>query len=70
VVVGLIIIIIHRLIIRNGAKAGHGHADGRRAWQRVDRLTNHGQVTDFISVGNFAVFNIADASISMVWWFC
>ena len=31
----------------------------------VDRLTNHGQVTDFISVGNFAVFNIADASISM-----
>lgn len=30
----------------------------------VDRLTNHGQVTDFISVGNFAVFNVADASIS------
>lgn len=31
----------------------------------VDRLTNNGQVTDFISVGNFAVFNIADASITM-----
>ena len=31
----------------------------------VDRLTNNGQVTDFISIGNFAVFNIADASISM-----
>jgi signal peptidase II len=30
----------------------------------VDRLTNHWQVTDFISVGNFAVFNVADASIS------
>ncbi len=30
----------------------------------VDRLTL-GQVTDFISVGNFAVFNIADASISV-----
>ena len=30
----------------------------------VDRLTNHGQVTDFISVGNFAVFNLADASIT------
>jgi signal peptidase II len=30
----------------------------------VDRLTNNGQVTDFISVGNFAVFNVADASIS------
>ena len=31
----------------------------------VDRLTNNGQVTDFISIGNFAVFNIADASITM-----
>lgn len=29
----------------------------------VDRLT-FGTVTDFISVGNFAIFNIADASIS------
>ncbi len=29
----------------------------------VDRVTQ-GYVTDFISVGNFAVFNIADASIS------
>ncbi|MBW8012221.1 MAG: signal peptidase II [Chloroflexi bacterium] len=29
----------------------------------IDRL-NHGSVTDFISVGNFPVFNIADASIS------
>jgi signal peptidase II len=29
----------------------------------IDRLTQ-GYVTDFISVGNFAVFNIADASIS------
>ncbi len=31
----------------------------------VDRLTNNGQVTDFISIGNFAVFNLADASITM-----
>ncbi|MEI7844865.1 MAG: signal peptidase II [Chloroflexota bacterium] len=31
----------------------------------IDRLTNNGQVTDFISVGNFAVFNVADASISV-----
>lgn len=29
----------------------------------IDRLTI-GHVTDFISVGNFAVFNVADASIS------
>jgi len=41
----------------------------------IDRLTI-GQVTDFISVGTFPVFNIADASISLgcvvlllgVWW--
>lgn len=31
----------------------------------VDRLTNNWQVTDFISVGTFAVFNVADASISV-----
>lgn len=41
----------------------------------IDRLTV-GHVTDFISVGNFAVFNIADASITVgvlimvvgIWW--
>ena len=41
----------------------------------IDRVTR-GEVTDFISVGNFAVFNIADASISVgvavlligMWW--
>ena len=31
----------------------------------TDRLTNDGRVTDFISVGTFPVFNIADASISV-----
>jgi signal peptidase II len=30
----------------------------------IDRLTYGGKVTDFISVGTFAVFNVADASIS------
>ena len=30
----------------------------------IDRLTL-GQVTDFISVGTFPVFNVADASISV-----
>jgi signal peptidase II len=41
----------------------------------IDRVIR-GEVTDFISVGNFAVFNIADASISVgvavlligMWW--
>jgi len=31
----------------------------------IDRLQHSGQVTDFISVGNFAVFNVADASITI-----
>jgi signal peptidase II len=31
----------------------------------VDRLTMKGNVTDFISVGSFAVFNVADASITV-----
>ncbi|MCC6301025.1 MAG: signal peptidase II [Anaerolineales bacterium] len=31
----------------------------------IDRLLHNGQVTDFISVGTFPVFNIADASISV-----
>jgi signal peptidase II len=30
----------------------------------IDRL-QYGTVTDFVSVGNFAVFNVADASISV-----
>jgi len=31
----------------------------------IDRLLFEGRVTDMISIGNFAVFNIADASISV-----
>ena len=31
----------------------------------IDRLTMNFVVTDFISIGNFAVFNIADASITI-----
>ncbi len=31
----------------------------------IDRLMLQGQVTDFISVGTFPVFNVADASISV-----
>lgn len=31
----------------------------------IDRLMQQGQVTDFISVGTFPVFNVADSSISV-----
>jgi signal peptidase II len=30
----------------------------------IDRIFQGGYVTDFVSIGNFAVFNVADASIS------
>lgn len=49
---------------------------GGAAGNLIDRLTLQGGVTDFISVGTFPVFNIADSSISVgvavlilgVWW--
>lgn len=31
----------------------------------IDRILFHGNVTDFISVGNFPVFNVADSSITL-----
>jgi signal peptidase II len=31
----------------------------------IDRITNNGMVTDFISVGSFPVFNVADSSITI-----
>lgn len=31
----------------------------------IDRIIFQGKVTDFISVGNFAVFNVADSSITI-----
>ena len=37
---------------------------GGAAGNLIDRLSR-GHVTDFVSVGNFAVFNVADASISL-----
>jgi signal peptidase II len=38
---------------------------GGAAGNLVSRLTMEGKVTDFISVGSFPVFNLADASISI-----
>ncbi len=49
---------------------------GGAAGNLISRLTLDGQVTDFISVGTFPVFNIADSAITVgvgilllgVWW--
>jgi len=31
----------------------------------IDRLMQEGKVTDFVSIGNFAIWNVADASITL-----
>lgn len=64
-VVGLIIYYYPQVDDRDWwLKLAMGMQMGGALGNVVDRLTNNGQVTDFISVGNFAVFNVADASIT------
>lgn len=46
-------------------RAAMGLQMGGAIGNLIDRVFHQGYVTDFISVGNFAVFNIADASISV-----
>ena len=45
--------------------AGHGSSAGRRAWEPDRPDFQRRACHDFISVGNFAVFNVADASITI-----
>jgi len=66
IVVSLVIIVYAQRV-----PAGHwwmrialGMQLGGALGNLIDRLT-FGTVTDFISVGNFAIFNVADASISL-----
>jgi len=66
VVVGLIIYYYPQVEDRDWwLKLAMGMQMGGALGNVVDRLLRNGQVTDFISVGNFAVFNVADASISV-----
>jgi len=66
VVVGLIIYYYPRV---NPAdwwlKLAMGMQMGGALGNVIDRLLREGQVTDFISVGTFPVFNVADSSISV-----
>jgi signal peptidase II len=66
IVVGLIIYYYPQVDARDWwLKLAMGLQMGGALGNVIDRLTNNGKVTDFISVGNFAVFNLADASISV-----
>lgn len=66
VVVSLVIIVYaQRLPPGNwGMRVALGMQLGGAVGNLIDRLT-FGTVTDFISVANFAIFNVADASISL-----
>jgi len=66
VVVGLIIYYYPQVEDQDWwLKLAMGLQMGGALGNAIDRLTNDGKVTDFISVGTFAVFNVADASISV-----
>lgn len=66
VVVGFIVVYFHKI---TGdiwwMQVAMGMQMGGAIGNVIDRLTNDMKVTDFISVGSFAVFNIADAAISV-----
>ena len=66
VVVGLIIFYYPSVAQRDWwVRLAMGMQMGGAAGNLVDRLTNEGKVTDYISVGRFPVFNVADASITI-----
>jgi signal peptidase II len=65
-VVSLVLIIFYPKLTQNDwfLRVAIGLQVGGSLGNLLDRLTI-GHVTDFISVGNFPVFNIADASITI-----
>jgi signal peptidase II len=66
VVAGLIIYYYPRVDAQDWwLKLAMGMQLGGALGNVVDRLARQGQVTDFISIGNFPVFNVADSSISV-----
>jgi len=66
IVVGIILYYYHQLASEDWAlRLALGMQMGGALGNLIDRLTQGGRVTDFISVGSFAVFNIADASITV-----
>ncbi|GAB4504149.1 MAG: signal peptidase II [Anaerolineales bacterium] len=77
VVIGLIMYYYSRVSVEDWiVRLALGMQMGGAAGNLISRLTLDGQVTDFISVGTFPVFNIADSSITVgvgvlllgAWW--
>ena len=65
VVIGVILYLYSRVDARDWPmRLGMGLYMSGVAGNLIDRLTR-GVVTDFISIGNFAVFNLADSAISI-----
>lgn len=66
VVVSLVIIVYAQRLPPGlwGMRVALGMQLGGAVGNLIDRLV-FGPVTDFVSVGNFAIFNVADASISL-----
>lgn len=66
VVIGLIIYYYSRVNAEDWlTRLALGMQMGGAAGNLISRLTLDGQVTDFISVGTFPVFNIADSAITV-----
>ena len=67
IIVSIVILYYYPQVPRNDwpLRLAMGMQLGGALGNLIDRLTQGGTVTDFISIGNFAVFNIADASISV-----
>lgn len=66
IVVGVILYYYQQLASEDWAlRLALGMQMGGAIGNLIDRLTQSGRVTDFISVGSFAVFNIADMGITV-----
>ncbi len=64
VIAGAIIFLLPWFQRGMGSAAGAGVAVGGAVGKLIDRLTI-GHLTDFVSVGTFPVFNVADSSITV-----
>ena len=66
VVVGFIVVYFQKIAMDHWwMEVALGMQMGGAIGNVIDRITNDMKVTDFISIGSFAVFNIADSAITV-----